>query len=161
MRKRVGSSRSHAWGRVSRLIAWIACAGIGSGFALVPTANAAIVTNGDFGTGDFTGWTLFTTANGSLGVSGSGLPAVTLFNVAGSGPQNAATFQVGEVVFSGIQEGGGITQTVTLPGGSIGFAANIAALGGGADNVEGGVFSVLLDGVTEDTVDIGLSLPMP
>ena len=155
MRTRVGSSRSHAWGRVSRLIAWIACAGIGSGFALVPAANAAIVTNGDFATGDFTGWTLFTTANGSLGQSGSGLPAVTSFNVTGSGPQNAATFQVGEVVFPGIQEGGGITQTVTLPGGSIGFSANIAALGGGADNVEGGVFSVLLDGVTEDTVDIG------
>jgi hypothetical protein len=155
MRTRVGSSRSHAWGRVSRLIAWIACAGIGSSFALVPAANAAIVTNGDFATGDFTGWALFTTANGSLGQSGSGLPAVTSFNVTGSGPQNAATFQVGEVVPRGIQEGGGLTQTVTLPGGLIGFSANIAALGGGADNVEGGVLSVLLDGVTEDTVDIG------
>jgi hypothetical protein len=43
---------------------------------------------------------------------------------------------------------------VTLPGGSISFSANIAALGMTA-NVEGGVFSALLDGLTEDTVDIG------
>jgi len=43
--------------------------------------------------------------------------------------QNAATFQVGEVVFDGTQQGGGITQTVTLPGGPISFSANIASLG--------------------------------
>jgi hypothetical protein len=53
-----------------------------------------------------------------------------------------------------MQEGGGITQTVTLPGGSISFSANIAALSM-TQNDEGGVFSVLLDGLTEDTVDIG------
>ena len=53
-----------------------------------------------------------------------------------------------------MQAGGGITQTVTLPGGSISFSANIAALSM-TQNDEGGVFSVLLDGLTEDTVDIG------
>src|SRR5215469_606110 len=61
-----------------RLIACMACAGI-AGFALVPVANAVIVTNGDFATGKFAGWTLFTTPNGTLGLSGSGLPAVTSF----------------------------------------------------------------------------------
>ncbi|MGA8759398.1 MAG: PEP-CTERM sorting domain-containing protein [Stellaceae bacterium] len=83
-----------------------------------------------------------------------------MFNVTGSGAQNAATFQVGQVVFnSGDQQGGGITQTVTLPGGSIGFSANIAALGNPNENAEGGVFSVLFDGVTEDTADIGVIGP--
>jgi hypothetical protein len=53
-----------------------------------------------------------------------------------------------------MQAGGGITQTVTLPGGSISFSANIAALGM-VPNAEGGVFSVLLDGLTEGTVGIG------
>ncbi|MBV8505857.1 MAG: PEP-CTERM sorting domain-containing protein [Alphaproteobacteria bacterium] len=140
---------------LTRFMAGVACAGIAAGPALVTTANAAIVTNGDFATGDFTGWTLFSTPNGSLGTSGSGFPAVTSFNVSGSGAQNAATFQVGEVTFDGTQQGGGITQTVTLPSGSIDFSANIAALGGTSTNVEGGVFSVLLDGLTEDTVGIG------
>jgi hypothetical protein len=140
---------------LARLIAGVAYVGIAAASALVPTANAAIVTNGDFATGDFTGWTLFTTPNGSLGPSGSGLPAVTSFNVTGSGAQNAATFQVGEVVFDRTQQGGGITQTVTLPGGPISFSANVASLGLGGANVEGGVFNVLLDGVTEDTLDIG------
>jgi hypothetical protein len=143
---------------LTRLIAGVAYAGIAAGSALVPTANAAIVTNGDFATGDFTGWTLFTTPNGSLGPSGSGLPAVTSFNVTGSGAQNAATFEVGQVVFDGTQQGGGITQMVTLPGGSISFSADVASLGDttvNAVNSEGGVFKVLLDGVTEDTLDIG------
>jgi hypothetical protein len=138
-----------------RLIACVFCASITTSSGFVPAANAAIVTNGDFATGNFNGWTLFTTANGSLGPSGSGLPAVTSFNVTGSGSQNAATFDVGEVVQMFMQGGGGITQTVTLPGDSISFSANIAALGVLA-NVEGGVFSVLLDGLTEDTVDIGV-----
>ena len=137
-----------------RLIACIGCAGIAFGSALVPGATAAIITNGDFTTGDFTGWTLFTTANGSLGTSGSGLPAVTSFNVTGSGAQDAATFQVGEVVPDSTQQGGGITQTVTLPGGPISFSANVASLGI-VVNTEGGVFNVLLDGITEDTLDIG------
>ncbi|MGA7264072.1 MAG: hypothetical protein WBX30_24720, partial [Stellaceae bacterium] len=47
----------------------------------------------------------------------------------GSGAQNAATFQVGEVTFDDTQQGGGITQAVTLPGGLVSFSANIAALG--------------------------------
>ena len=47
---------------------------------------------------------------------------------------------------------------MTLPGGSISFSASIAALGDttvDAINEEGGVFNVLLDGITEDTLDIG------
>lgn len=140
-----------------RFLASFACAGIAAGLALTSAAHAAIVTNGGFGTGDFTGWTLFTTPNGSLGPAG--LPAVTSFNVTGAGAQNAANFQVGAVSFDGTEQGGGVTQTVTLPGGSISFSANVAALGdtiaGGSTNEEGGVFQVLLDGITEDTLSIG------
>lgn len=153
MRKELGGVVGTLRAVFPRLIACVGCAGIAFGFALVPAANAAIVTNGDFATGDFTGWTLFTTANGSLGES-EGLPAVTSFNVTGAGAQNAATFQVGEVVPGSGQQGGGITQTVTLPGGPISFSANVASLGI-VVNAEGGVFNVLLDGITEDTLDIG------
>jgi hypothetical protein len=149
--------RAHAM--ISRLTACVVYACVGAGFGLAPAANAAIVTNGDFATGEFTGWTLFTTSNGSLGPSGSGLPAVTSFNVTGSGAQNAATFNVGERAFDGTQQGGGIKQTVNLSGGSISFSANVAALTGMFGNGEGGVFNVLLDGVTEDTLDIGFINP--
>lgn len=139
-----------------RLLATVACAGIAAGLMLAPAARASIVTNGDFATGDFTGWTLFTTPNGSLGPAG--LPAVTSFNVTGAGAQNAANFQVGEVRFDGTEQGGGIIQTVSLPGGSIKFSANIAALGDttvDSTNAEGGTFDVLLDGVSEDALTIG------
>jgi hypothetical protein len=125
------------------------------------SAHANVITNGDFQTGDFTGWTLFTTANGSLGLSGSGSPGVTSFDVTGSGASLAAQFQVGQVVFSlGAEAGGGISQSVTTTAGIANFNANIAAfcgqvcanLGG---NDEGGIFSFLFDGVTQDSVSIG------
>jgi hypothetical protein len=58
------------------------------------------------------------------------------------------------VLFDSSQQGGGITQTVTLPGGSVSFSADIAVMDS-SFNAEGGVFNVLLDGVTEDTVAIG------
>jgi len=124
-------------------------------------AHANVITNGDFQTGDFTGWTFFTTANGSLGLSGSGSPSVSSFDVTGSGASLAAQFQVGQVVFSlGAEAGGGISQNVTTTAGIASFSANIAAfcgqvcanLGG---NDEGGIFSFLLDGVTKDSVSIG------
>jgi hypothetical protein len=44
---------------------------------------------------------------------------------------------------------------VTLPGGAISFSANIAVTAPLSFNFEGGVFNVLLDGITEDKVDIG------
>lgn len=139
-----------------RFLASIACAGIAASFALTPVAQAAIVTNGNFATGDFTGWSLFTTPNGSLGPAP--LPAVTSFNVTGAGAQNAANVQVGENSFDGTEQGGGLRQTVTLPGGSISFSANVAALGDttiDSTNEDGGVFQVLIDGITEDTLSIG------
>jgi hypothetical protein len=61
-----------------------------------------LIINGDFGTGNFTGWTLTTTsANGTFGPSPPFLQ-VTSFNVTGSGATNAAQFQVGEVIFTGV-----------------------------------------------------------
>ncbi len=116
-------------------------------------SRANLITNGDFATGDLTGWTVFTTANGS---NGSGLPTVTSFDVTGGGAQNAGKFEVGEVNFTGAEEGGGLSQTVSLGAGLVSFSVNIAATGDGTHtNSEGGVFSVLLDGVTEATFDAG------
>ena len=58
--------------------------------AVTLVASAAPVPNGDFETGDLTGWTTFTTTNGTIGT-----PAVVPFDTTGSGASNAAEFNVG------------------------------------------------------------------
>lgn len=47
-------------------------------------AYGNVIQNGSFETGDFTNWTLFTTANGSLGLNP--LPMVASFDIFGTGP---------------------------------------------------------------------------
>ena len=50
--------------------------------------------------------------------------------------------------------GGGITQSIATVAGLLDFSASIAA-NTSTSNVAAGVFSVLLDGTTEDTIDLG------
>ena len=122
--------------------------------ALSADAPVQTVKNGDFSTGNFHHWTTFTTQFGTLGYPN--FPKVTSFDVTGSGAQEAAEFQVGQVGDVGSEEGGGIMQTITTTQGELDFSANIAAFTSKQVNLEGGTFSVLLDGVTEDTVTIGV-----
>jgi hypothetical protein len=116
--------------------------------------HANLIQNGNFATGDFTEWTLFTTINGTLGVGG--LPQVTSFDVTGTGPTDAAEFNVGQAIFQfdGPRAGGGIEQVVSTNSGLYNFNANIAVDAMSA-NVDGGSFSVLVDGVSEDSVNFG------
>ena len=49
--------------------------------------------NGNFGTGDLTGWTVFTTPDGTNGVdpvTGASLPDVVSYNTTGSGATKTA-----------------------------------------------------------------------
>lgn len=119
-------------------------------------AHAGLLINGDFETGDLTGWTTYTTFNGSLG---SGLPAVSLFNTTGSGTSLAAEFRVGEVAFTGFNSpevgGGGIYQSFAAGAGKYILSADIAALGIFFRNVDGGTFRLIFDGKTLDSFDIG------
>ena len=121
--------------------------------AVSPDMAVQTVRNGDFSTGGFRHWTTFTTESGTLGYPN--LPKITSFDVNGSGAQNAAEFQVGQVGDVGTEEGGGIMQAITTTAGALDFSADIAAFASKQVNLEGGTFSVLLDGVTEDTVVIG------
>ena len=127
-------------------------------FALVvagsASAQANLVANGDFATGDFTDWTLTTTTNGTLGPAP--LPQVSSFNVTGSGATNAAQFQVGYVVADLTPRGGSLSQLITTVAGTLNFSAAIAAEEtNGTGNFDAGIFSVLLDGTSLDTVDFG------
>lgn len=118
-------------------------------------AGAVSLVNGDFETGDLTGWTVFTTANGN---NGSGLPNVTSFDTTGSGTSNSARFQVGRINTSTPQGGGGITQNVALASGILNLSVDVAAFGNN-NNASGGVFSLLLDGAVLNTFNVNSYTP--
>ena len=115
-------------------------------------AEAVPLANGDFETGDLTGWTPFTTANGTLGPD---MPQVVMFDMNGT-PSYAAKFQVGQVEYTpDAYEGGGIYQNVDLPAGQyeITGSAEIASSfeGPGVRNDEAGRFELLVDGTVVAT----------
>jgi len=118
-------------------------------------AQAGLLTNEDFETGDLTGWTNFTTANGTVG--SGGFPNVVSFDTTGSGASLAAHFRVGELEFAGAGGGGGIFQSINLAAGSYDLSADIASFNPHADasNNSGGIFDLLLDGIVLDSVDFG------
>jgi hypothetical protein len=124
------------------------------GLLLSTAGHAQTVVNGNFGTGNLTGFTVFTTPNGS---NGPGLPNVVSFDVTGSGATNAAHFDVGQVVFAtGVPAGGGIFQDVNFTSSGVAtFAADIAAQGAPSENAEAGIFELLVDNVVLSTVDFG------
>jgi hypothetical protein len=124
------------------------------------SAYANLIQNGSFSTGDFTDWTVFSTANGSLGVRP--LPRITSFDVSGTGPTIAAEFQVGQITLDskGARAGGGIEQAVTTDAGLYRFDADVAGFSTHVDPDAGNV-TVLVDGVSGDTVNFSPILTTP
>lgn len=114
---------------------------------------AQLVTNGDFSTGDLSGWTLFNTTNGTTGYAPGA--QVKSFNVTGQGATSAAEFQVGQQAYTTAGAGGGIFQTINATAGLLTFSADFSAYLNEGLNVSGGVFSVLLDDVVLDSFDVG------
>jgi len=114
-------------------------------------SKANLVINGDFETGNLSGWTKFTTANGSTGI---GLPNVLPFNVNGSETSKAARFEVGEVTYSGLYQGGGLSQDFLFGGGTLDLSADVAAQGNGGTNASGGRFELLLNNVVLSTFQV-------
>jgi hypothetical protein len=115
--------------------------------ALAPVLHAGIITNGDFQTGDLTGWTIYPTPTGT---NGPGYPIATQFDVTGGGSSYAATFNVGITSGAGgtsDYEGGGIYQTVNLAGGSVAISFDWAESDTAAQtNSSAGRLELLLDG---------------
>lgn len=130
-----------------------------------PSSATELLQNGNFNAG-LTGWTSYLTPNGTISptLPNSGGPAptnspaeVASFNVTGAGASNAAWLNAGQYLgpFSPANAaGGGISQTF-LSGNGIGaFSVDIAAVTRLGSDV-GGLFSVILDGVTLDSFDFG------
>jgi hypothetical protein len=120
--------------------------------AMARDSQAQLV-NGDFETGDFTGWVLYTTPDGGLGD-----PQVVPFDTAGTGtPSFSAQFEVGQTsgqIGGGPSQGGGILQHVTLGSGQLVIHLDIAAESV-AVNGDGGTFRLLLDGLLVDSYAFG------
>lgn len=126
-------------------------------------AHANLILNGDFETGTFANWTTFTTSEGVIGTSTTpGTPDVALFDTDGdSVATDSARFSVArDTATSGSQEGGGIFQVFNSGTGLVDISLDIAVeRGTGAGgNAEGGVFSLLLDGLVRDTFTTGTIL---
>ena len=118
------------------------------------SAHAGLI-NGGFETGDLSGWTRFTTANGTLG----GLGDVVPFDLDGDGTAvRSARFRAATAAYSATPEGGGLFQEVALAAGALAISADIASFqpGPGGNNF-GGLFELLFDGIVVDSHDFGLS----
>jgi len=144
-----------------RTIAKLSCAVL-LVVSAVPAKAVEVITNGDFQSG-LTGWTSYTTANGTIAATPS-LPdapqpqnaSVVSFNVTGSGASNALFLNAGKInppYNSAPGEGGGVSQTFTTSGGMATFSADIAAFTRVNGLTAFGLMSVLLDGVVLDSFD--------
>lgn len=116
-------------------------------------AQANLLSNSGFQTGDLTDWTTYTTPNGTIGT-----PLVEVFDTTGLGPSRSAQFVVGQVLSVGaLQRGGGIFQNVFMPADdNLTIWVNVASVGTSVSgNADGGVVSLMLDGSTISMHDFG------
>src|SRR6267154_1057863 len=118
----------------------------------LPEVIHAQLINGNFETGDLTGWNTFNTLNGGTSVG----PDVVQYDTKGTGtPSLSAQFAVGEtsgiIGPSGPSEGAGIFQDVSLGTGLLTINLDIAAeddylQGNPQGNGDAGTFELLVDG---------------
>lgn len=89
------------------------------------TAQAQMFTNGDFETGDWTGWTVRATENGTTGVQD-----VVLWDIDGDGPLDeslAGYLSVGKIDYYDVDAGMEMVQSLSLASGvEYTFGANLA-----------------------------------
>lgn len=121
------------------------------------TAGANLISNGDFETGDLSGWTTFTFDSGSH-IGTIGTPAVVSFDTDGDlSSSNAARFRVGQDAAGPVgggtpRVGGGIFQSFVSGAGILNLMVDVAASSSG-NNADGGLFELLLNGLVVSTFD--------
>jgi hypothetical protein len=130
---------------------------------VIPAHAVEVLINGNFESG-LTGWTSFTTANGTIAENPSTptqsqpqSASVVTFDVDGTGGASRALFlNAGRINgFGAPGAGGGITQTFVTSGGLATFSADIAGFTRVGGAVDLGTLSVLLDGIALDSHSFG------
>lgn len=130
---------------------------VGSMAASFCAANAQSFVNGNFETGNLTGWTVTPTSNGTTDVQDA-----VQYDIDAGGPLTtnfAGHFAVGEVIFDSTQQGILLTQSLTLTGG-IKYTFDFDWAAQGNNNVEGGVFSLIINStaiITQSAGAIGIA----
>jgi len=117
-------------------------------------ADANLLTNSAFQTGDLSGWTTYTTANGTIGST----PIAVELDNTGLGSSRSVQFIVGQVVAVGaLQRGGGIFQNVFMPADdNLNFSMDIASAGTDVSgNADAGTVSLLFNGSSIAVHDFG------
>lgn len=120
----------------------------------ITKANANLINNGDFETGDLTGWTVFTTPNGT---NGFWMPKVVDFDTcADEEYSSSAKFKVGKIWCWG-SGGGGIYQFVNIPAGQYELSVCTAVLDekGCCGDMDGGLFELIFDDEIVDSYYYG------
>ncbi len=101
-----------------------------------------LIVNGSFQSGDFSGWTLGTTSNGT---AGDGFPVAAAWPLGGG--LNAWEGEVGEVSFDGTQQGATLMQSFNSAGGAASLSLDWAVSAPFSGNADGGEFTMILNGV--------------
>lgn len=111
------------------------------------------IVNGDFETGDLTGWSTYTLVGGVIGT-----PSVVSIDVTQGVASLAAQLHVGEISYlTGISLGGGLQQTFTVDSsGQFQLHADVMSAGNvNYDNADGGTFSLYIDDVSVANYAVG------
>jgi hypothetical protein len=122
-----------------------------------PTIASAELVNGDFETGDFTGWTTYNDPNGKAfgDPGGDGTPLVSMFDTTGGGQSLAAHFNAARTGGpTNVNQGGGIFQSLMLNSGDLTITADVAIFSPG-NNAQGGYIELLFDDQVVDDWDVG------
>jgi hypothetical protein len=132
------------------------CFGLGN----VGLVSAEVLTTTDFESGNFAGWTTFSTSNGTLG--GKGFPSVAECDHADSvSSSKCLQIQVGQLHYApvlDVQQGGGIELTTMTGSGFIQLSARVGVTYDSLNkkrNLHGGLFEWVVDGQVIATLDVG------
>ena len=133
-----------------------------TGFVLVGVGqiSAEVLKTTDFENGKFSGWTTFSTSNGTLG--GVGFPSVAMCDPSGMvSPSRCLQVQVGQLHYAPVhevQQGGGIELMTKTVSGIIHLSARVGVTYHSPNkkrNLHGGLFEWVIDDQVVADLDVG------
>jgi len=139
---------------------WGVCFLIGFVLIGVGSVSSEVLRATDFESGDFPGWTTFSTPNGTLG--GEGFPSVALWDHAGMvSPSRCLQVQVGQLHYApvyDVQQGGGIELTTMTGTGILQLSVRVGVTYDSPNkkrNLNGGLFEWVVDDQVVAGLDVG------